>query len=353
MDKPDTPDTTRTNLLELDEAGLTSFVAGLGMHAYRAKQISRWIYSSGAQWFTDMTNLSKKDRELLAERATLTPPELLERQVSADGTEKYLFGLHDGGTVESVMIPDEKRVTLCVSSQVGCALGCRFCLTGAGGFTRDLLPHEITGQVYAAIKLAAPRELTNIVLMGMGEPLMNTDNVIDALRRLTSPDMFCISPRRITLSTAGVVPEIAALGESGVGVSLAVSLNAATDAVRDVIMPINRKYPIKELMAALRAFPLAPRRRITIEYVLLAGVNDSEKDARTLGNLLRGLKCKVNLIPHNPHPASEYGPPSEETVLAFQKVLHDKGYTAFIRQSRGQDILAACGQLRSARQEGR
>jgi len=244
------------------------------------------------------------------------------------------------------MIPDEKRVTLCISSQAGCALGCRFCLTGAGGFRRNLAPHEITGQVWSAKRLAAPRDITNYVLMGMGEPLMNTDNVLGALGRLTSEAMFNISPRRITLSTAGVVPEIKRLGESGMGVNLAVSLNAATDEVRDVVMPINRKYPIGELMRALREYPLAPRRRITIEYVLLAGVNDAESDARRLAKLLAGVKCKINLIPFNEHPGSDYRAPGEDAVLAFQQVLHDKDYTAFIRQSRGADILAACGQLR-------
>lgn len=336
-----------TNLLELGMDGLREFVAGLGMPPYKAAQISRWVYAAGVSGFEEMTNLSKKDRAALAENAGLNPPALLDRLVSSDGTEKYLFGLADGETVESVMIPDEKRVTLCISSQVGCALGCRFCLTGAGGFKRDLLPHEITGQVLMAKRLAAPLELTNFVMMGMGEPLMNTKNVLEALRRLTSPEMFCISPRRITLSTAGVVPEIKALGESGIGVGLAVSLNATTDGVRDAVMPINRKYPIKELMAALREFPLAPRRRITIEYVMLAGVNDTLADAKRLAGLLHGLKCKVNLIPYNPHPGSAYDKPARATVLQFQEFMHSRGFTAFIRQSRGQDILAACGQLRA------
>ncbi|HEX9860425.1 MAG TPA: 23S rRNA (adenine(2503)-C(2))-methyltransferase RlmN [Nitrospirota bacterium] len=338
---------TVTNLLELGTDGLREFVTGLGMPPYRAAQISRWVYAAGVSGFEEMTNLSRKDRAALARYAGIIPPALLDRQVSSDGTEKYLFGLADGETVESVMIPDEKRVTLCISSQVGCALGCKFCLTGAGGFKRDLLPHEITGQVLMAKRLAAPLELTNFVMMGMGEPLMNTKNVLEALRGLTSPDMFCISPRRITLSTAGVVPEIKALGESGIGVGLAVSLNATTDGVRDAVMPVNRKYPIKELMAALREFPLAPRRRITIEYVMLAGVNDTLADAKRLAGLLHGLKCKVNLIPYNPHPGSEYDKPAQATVLKFQEFMHSRGFTAFIRQSRGQDILAACGQLRA------
>jgi 23S rRNA (adenine2503-C2)-methyltransferase len=339
----------KQNLLELDEKGLRELVGRLGLPGYRAAQIGRWLYVTGADSFAEMTNLSKADRLLLSESSEITPPTLIERLVSSDATEKYLFEMADGERVESVMIPDVKRVTLCVSSQAGCALGCRFCLTGAGGFRRNLAPHEITGQVWHARRLAAPREITNYVLMGMGEPLMNTDNVLDALRRLTSDAMFGISPRRITLSTAGVVPEIIRLGESGVGVNLAVSLNAATDEVRDVVMPINRKYPIRELIRALKEYPLAPRRRITIEYVLLAGVNDSTADARRLAKLLAGIKCKINLIPFNEHPGSDYRAPDEDAVLAFQQVLHDKGYTAFIRQSRGADILAACGQLRGAR----
>jgi 23S rRNA (adenine2503-C2)-methyltransferase len=337
----------KTNILTFGEAGLKSFVEGLGMPGYRAAQIARWIYAEGKTSFEGMTNLSKADRERLSESAEIRIPELLSRLVSSDGAEKYLFGLEDGETVESVLIPDEKRVTLCISSQAGCALGCRFCLTGAGGFRRDLTAHEITGQVFAASGLAAPQAVTNIVMMGMGEPLLNRENVFEALRRLTSPRMFGISTRKITLSTAGVVPALRELGESGLGVNLAVSLNAATDEVRDKIMPINKKYPIKALMAALKAYPLPPRRRITIEYVLIGGVNDSAEDAKRLAKLLRGLSCKVNLIPYNEHEGSVYKKPEEGAVLAFQEVLKSKDYTAFIRESMGADILAACGQLRA------
>src|SRR5512135_239942 len=322
----------KANLLTLGYEELTSFVASLGMSAYRADQLARWIYAAGATSFDEMTNISKADREKLSENADIRYPELLGRQISEDGTEKYLFGLDDGERVESVLIPEEDRMTLCISSQAGCALGCRFCLTGAGGFRRDLAAHEITGQVLAAKELAKPRVLTNLVLMGMGEPLMNTENVFEALARLTSPKMFSISTRRITLSTAGVVPGIHALGESGLGVNLAVSLNAATDSVRDNVMPINKKYPLKELIKALKEYPLAPRRRITIEYVMLAGVNDSLKDARALAKILRGLRCKVNLIPFNEHMGSAYKRPELETVLAFQNELHARNLTAFIRE---------------------
>ena len=337
----------KINLLSLGFDGLKSFIESAGMSGYRAAQVARWIYVSGAESFGEMTNLSKADRERLEGLAEIRNIERVKRQISSDGTEKYLFRLDDGEMVESVLIPDEDRLTLCISSQAGCALGCRFCLTGSGGFRRDLLPHEITGQVFAARKLAGGRAVTNLVLMGMGEPLMNRKNVFEALRWLTSEKMFDMSTRKITLSTAGVVPGIKELGESGIGINLAVSLNATTDEVRDAIMPINRKYPIKELIKALKAFPLAPRRRITIEYVMLRGVNDSLADARRLAVLLRGLKCKVNLIPFNPHPGSEYKRPERSAVFAFQRELEYANYTAFVRESRGADILAACGQLRA------
>jgi len=339
----------KKNLLEFDIDGLKAFVEGLGLPAYRAAQLGNWIYARGHTDFSEMTNISKALREELARSCEITPPELVDRLVSSDGTEKYLFRLADGELIESVLIPDEKRVTLCISSQAGCALGCGFCLTGAGGYRRDLLPHEITGQVFMAKELADPREITNYVLMGMGEPLMNTDNVFEAVRRLTSPDMFGISGRRITLSTAGVVPGIRALGEAGLGVNLAVSLNATTDEVRSRIMPINKKYPISELVRALKEFPMEQRRRITIEYVMLKGLNDTITDADRLARILRGLRCKVNLIPFNPHDGSEFQKPDEADVLAFQERLADRGYTAFIRTSRGADILAACGQLRAKR----
>ncbi len=347
----------KINLLEFGAEDLGAVVGGLGMKPYRAAQICRWIYSSGADSFSAMTDISKTDREKLSETAEIRPPELSKRIVSHDRTEKYLFSLQDGEKVESVLIPDEGRLTLCISSQAGCALGCRFCLTGAGGMRRNLLPHEITGQALVAERLAvsgaAPdrqahegRRITNIVLMGMGEPLLNTENVVEALRRLISPRMFNISPRRITLSTAGVVPGIKALGDSGLGVNLAVSVNAPNDEIRDSIMPVNRKYPLKALVKALKDYPLAPRRRITVEYVMLGGINDRPEHAAELGRLLRGLKCKINLIPFNEHAGSIFKRPEAASVLTFQERLHSMNYTAFIRESRGADILAACGQLR-------
>ncbi|MHB8173351.1 MAG: 23S rRNA (adenine(2503)-C(2))-methyltransferase RlmN [Nitrospirota bacterium] len=348
----------KINLLEFNAEGLKAIVEGLGMRPYRAAQICRWIYSDGKDSFPAMTDISKADREKLQENAEICPPELSRRLVSHDKTEKHLFSLQDGEKVESVLIPDEDRLTLCISSQAGCALGCRFCLTGAGGIRRDLLPHEITGQVLVAGaggpvsgRLAADgpavgRKITNIVLMGMGEPLLNADNVFEALKRLISPAMFNISPRRITLSTAGIVPGIKALGESGLNVNLAVSVNAPNDEIRDSIMPINKKYPLKALIKALKGYPLAPRRRITVEYVMLKGINDKAAHAAELGKLLRGLKCKINLIPYNEHEGSEFKRPDDDAVLAFQEKLRSMNYTAFIRESRGADILAACGQLR-------
>ncbi|HSW63726.1 MAG TPA: 23S rRNA (adenine(2503)-C(2))-methyltransferase RlmN, partial [Dissulfurispiraceae bacterium] len=238
------------------------------------------------------------------------------------------------------------RLTLCISSQVGCALRCAFCLTGTLGLKRNLEPHEVVDQVISAARLVAPRPITNIVLMGMGEPLMNFENVAEALWRMT--DWMHISPRRITLSTAGVVPKILELPKSAPMVNLAISLNATTNSVRDRVMPINKTYSLKELLAACRTFPLPPRRLITFEYVLLKGVNDTPEDAKRLDELLRGIPAKVNLIPFNPFPGAPFERPEDERVLAFQKYLAGKYMTALIRESKGQDILAACGQLKAA-----
>jgi 23S rRNA (adenine2503-C2)-methyltransferase len=333
--------------LSLDE--LRETLVAMGLKAYRAGQIFSWIYQHGAVSFDEMTNIAKTERELLSAAFTITAPEVLLVERSSDGTRKFLFGLADGHTVESVLIPDEDRQTLCISSQVGCRQACRFCLTAQSGFSRDLKANEIADQVLEISRILrreGARDITNIVLMGMGEPLANFEEVARALRTITSEKGLGISPRRVTVSTSGLVPQIEQLAAAGLQVNLAVSLNASTDEVRDRIMPVNKRYPIRALMAACRHFPLAPRRRITIEYVLLKNVNDSPEDALRLAKLLKGIKCKVNLIPFNPFPGSGFQRPDDAAVRRFQQVLLDHHYTAPVRESRGQDISAACGQLR-------
>lgn len=344
----------KINIKSLAIGDLKALLAELGCKPYRARQLFAWIYSRGARSFDEMTDIAKAERLLLGSRFSVASLDLLRQELSSDGTRKFLFGLEDGHTVESVLIPEEERQTLCISSQVGCAQACRFCITGGGGFQRNLLAYEIADQVVNVEKFLAggkkyspeTRRITNIVLMGMGEPLANFDEVVKALAIITSGEGLGFSTRRVTLSTAGLVPEIEKLGRSGVKVNLAVSLNATTDEVRDRIMPVNKRYPIKELLAACRHFPLEPRRRITFEYVLLRGVNDGAEDALRLAKLLRGIKAKINLIPYNPSPGSEFKRPSDATVRRFQKVLEEHDYTAPVRESRGRDIAAACGQLR-------
>ncbi len=350
----------RQNIKTLIPDKLEEQIVGMGLKKYRAKQVFEWIYGHHAASFDDMTNISKTERVLLAERFYISHLRALKTECSVDGSRKFLFELEDKHTIESVLIPDEDRSTLCISSQVGCAQACRFCLTGSGGFRRNLEAFEIADQVLAVEKILAAepaaadkgsscerfRHITNIVLMGMGEPLANFDNVLNALIIITADKGPGFSPRRVTLSTDGLVPEIEKLGRSGMKVNLAVSLNATTDEVRDRIMPVNRRYPIKELLAACRRFPLDDRRRITFEYVMLRDVNDSEADALRLAKLLRGIRCKVNLIPFNPFPGSEFKRPDDVAVQRFKKILADHHYTALVRESRGRDISAACGQLR-------
>lgn len=326
--------------LTLEE--LTAFLSGLGKERFRAAQIMRWVYTRGATTFAEMTDLSKDFREELAGRAVISDwrPEAVEE--SRDGTRKYLFRLPDGQSLETVRIPMEgERATLCVSTQVGCAMGCTFCLTGTFGLVRNLLPGEIVNQVCAARR---DGPVNNIVLMGMGEPLHNLDNVEKALRIFYARDGLDFSPRKVTLSTSGLVPQMLELGRR-IRVNLAVSLNATTDEVRNELMPINRRYPLKELMAACRAFPLAPRQRITFEYILIRGVNDSLEDARRLVKLLHGIKAKVNLIPFNEHPGSSFRGAEEKTIEVFQTYLLQRDMVAIRRASKGQDISAACGQL--------
>jgi 23S rRNA (adenine2503-C2)-methyltransferase len=265
--------------------------------------------------------------------------------ISKDGTEKFLFLLEDDQTIESVLILDENRHTLCISSQVGCAMGCVFCLTGKSGFIRNLQAHEIVDQIIAVNRLIQPEKVTNVVFMGMGEPLLNFDNVVEALWRVVG--FIGISKRKITLSTSGIVPKISLLPQKAPAVNLAVSLNAASDAVRDKLMPVNRKYPVQSVIDACRKYPLQHGRRITFEYVIIEGENDSAEDANRLVKLLKGLRCKINLIPLNTHEYSDLKSPAYDRILAFQKILLKKNVRALIRASRGQDILAACGQLRA------
>jgi 23S rRNA (adenine2503-C2)-methyltransferase len=333
------------DLKSLSGEELIRFVESRGLPRFRARQLIHWIYEKKVEDIKDITELSRQLRETLSREAYISNLLLCRRVHSADGTEKFLFQLEDGERIESVLIPDEQRLTLCISSQVGCPLGCRFCLTGKIGFRRNLKAHEIVDQFISVQRIIEPRKITNLVLMGMGEPLLNLDEVAEAIRRITEYMRF--SRRRITLSTAGIVPGIRRLPQVAPLVNLAISLNATTDTVREQIMPINKKYPISELLKACREFPLESRKRITFEYVLLKGVNDSLEDAERLIKLLRGIPSKVNLIPFNPYQGAEFQKPEDERVLRFQNVLLRGGLTALIRKSRGSDILAACGQLRA------
>jgi 23S rRNA (adenine2503-C2)-methyltransferase len=338
-----------SNIKSLAPDELALRLVALGLKKYRAGQALEWIYRNHAATFEEMTNIAKAERHLLATAFTISFLHKLQEERSYDGTRKFLFGLEDSHTIESVLIPDRGRLTLCISSQVGCAQGCRFCVTGKSGFTRNLKAHEISDQVLEVSRIQrreGGQSITNIVLMGMGEPLANFDEVMRALKIITWNRGLGFSPRRVTLSTNGLVPEIEQLGKSGIRVNLAISLNATTDEVRNRIMPINRCYPIQELVAACKRFPLEPRRRITFEYVMLKDVNDTRDDALRLAKLLKGIKCKINIIPFNPFPGSEFGRPDEAAVRRFQNVLLDHQYTAPVRESRGRDISAACGMLR-------
>ncbi len=337
---------SKTNLKTLSKKELESFIKELRLPAFRTRQLLHWIYEKRAQSVGEITEFSKELRERLSQSAYISNLDVLRRQISKDGTEKFLFRLEDGDSIESVLIPDKDRLTLCISSQVGCAMRCRFCLTGKMRLKRDLKAHEIVDQVISVARLIAPRVITNIVFMGMGEPLENFQEVAESLRRMA--EFMKISKRRITLSTSGIVPGIEGLAGTGIPrVNLAISLNATTDEVRSSLMPVNRKYSLKTLLDACRRFPLEPRRRITFEYVLLEGVNDSEDDAKRLVKLLRGIPCKINLIPFNPHEGSEFRPSPDGAVTRFQDILLHGNITALIRKSKGRDILAACGQLKA------
>lgn len=347
------PIMSAVDLMALSADEMAALTRTLGWPRYHTHQILRWIYQHRVTDLGAMTDLSKTARTQLSAQTcigALAPTEVL---TSEDGTRKFIFRLEDGKTIESVLIPDDDRLTLCLSTQVGCTLDCTFCLTGRMGLLRNLAPHEIAGQVLAVQRSLSPEtRVTNLVLMGMGEPLANVDAVEEAVRRLTNQTWGVgFSPRRITLSTAGLSSRLKRVAT--MGINLAVSLNATTNAQRNRLMPaVNKAYPLDTLMAACRTFPLKPHRRLTFEYVLLKDENDSPQDAARLVKLVRGLRCKINLIPFNEFPGGPFRRPSDEAVLRFQAVVTRSGIDAFIRKSKGQDILGACGQLGGLITEG-
>ena len=335
-------DSPRTDLKNLPLPALEQFLQGQGKERYRAVQIFKWLYQHDVSRFDEMTNVSKALRQELSQSACISRLEPETVEIGSDGTRKYLFVLEDGNAVEAVIIPDEDRNTLCISSQAGCAMQCAFCLTGTYNLARNLTTAEIVNQILAVRRDV---DVRNIVMMGMGEPLHNLDNVIPALQIMAEDNGLQLSSRRVTVSTCGLVPELERLGRE-VTVNLAVSLNATTDELRNRIMPVNRAYPIATLLAALKKFPLPGRRKITIEYVLLGGLNDSLEDAKRLARLLSDIPCKINLIPFNPHEAADFVPPTRAALDAFHKYLLDRHFTVITRDSRGSDISAACGQLK-------
>jgi 23S rRNA (adenine2503-C2)-methyltransferase len=370
----------KVELLGMNEAEISALMADLGEPPFRARQLFAAIYRRRLVSFDRITDLPKRLREQLAERAVITETRTKSIFASSDGTRRFLLELGDGREVEAVFMPEERRDTVCISSQVGCPLACDFCMTGVLGLKRNMTAAEIVAQVVVVLnevygegalpaketgitkvgrdvsgreKVREPRAERfplNIVMMGMGEPLLNYDAVMRAVRLFADDKGLAIPPRRVTLSTAGIVPRIDELAKEAVRPRLAISLTAANDELRDRLFPINRKHPLAELMAACRRFPLAERERLTFEYVMLDGVNDSDRDARDLVRLLNGVRAKVNLIPHNPAPELPYRATPMVRILAFQKILTDAGVLSFIRRPRGQDIAAACGQL-AARHE--
>ena len=336
----------RFNLLDYDRKGLAAFFVALGEKPFRATQILKWLYQEGVEDFDLMTDLSKSLRAYLNENYYLATPEIVIEQIASDGTRKWALQTSCGNRIETVFIPEEGRGTLCVSSQIGCALACTFCSTAQQGFNRNLTTAEIIGQVIVAQKrLGTTKRITNVVMMGMGEPLLNFDNVVAAMNLMMDDFTFGLSKRRVTISTSGVVPAMYRLTQA-CDVSLAVSLHAVTDELRDELVPINKKYPLKELMEACRDnAKLSPRRTVTFEYVMLEGVNDSMQDAKGLIKLLKTVPSKLNLIPFNPFPNNNYRCSSSETIHRFKTLLNDAGIITTVRKTRGEDIDAACGQL--------
>ncbi|MDA0221699.1 MAG: 23S rRNA (adenine(2503)-C(2))-methyltransferase RlmN [Rhodobacterales bacterium] len=355
----------KQNLVGLTRPQLLEALIAAGTPEKQAKmrvgQVWGWIYQKGVSNFAHMTNLSKDYRVLLAENFTVTRPQIVTKQVSTDGTRKYLIRINGGHEVEVVYIPEEDRGTLCVSSQVGCTLSCTFCHTGTQKLVRNLTTAEIVGQILIArddleewdILPGEKRLVSNIVLMGMGEPLYNFDNVRDAMKIAMDPEGISLSRRRITLSTSGVVPEIARAGDE-IGCMIAISFHATTDAVRDTLVPINKRWNIQALLAALRTYPrLSNSERITFEYVMLKGINDSDEDARRLVDLIGDIPAKINLIPFNEWPGAPYERSSNNRIHAFGDIVNAAGFASPVRRPRGEDIMAACGQLKSETERGR
>ena len=340
--------TKKINIIEFGFEKLVDWLLARNIESYRAEQVFKWIYLRQADSFNHMTDLNKEMRTLLSQHYSIRRLEKIRVEKSRDGSSKYLFRLKDGQYIESVLIPERDHYTLCVSSQVGCAQGCRFCLTGRDGFIRNLTKSEIVSQVRDISRdIVDSVRFTNIVLMGMGEPLANYKNVLSAIQIITDNKIgLNFSNRRITLSTVGLIPNLKYLGRD-TRVNLAISLNATDNPTRDMLMPVNRRYPIEKLLDACSRYPLQSSRRITFEYVLLKDINDKPEDAKRLARLLRPLKAKINLIPFNDYEGSEFVRPEESIIHQFQEMLLRKNYTVIIRDSRGQDISAACGQLRA------
>ena len=340
----------KVDLKNLSPSELEKFIASFGKERYRSIQILRWLYQKGVHSIDEITNLSKRFRQELSQVSIISNLYPLQVEQTKDGTKKFLFKLHDESRIESVLIPDKARLTLCLSTQVGCALGCRFCLTGKIGRKRDLMVSEILNQIVSVREtLTDQKSITNVVLMGMGEPLANYENTVKAIELMGHPDAFKLSSRRITLSTVGLLPELERLAQEKIQFRLAVSLNASDENSRSHLMPINRRYPLRKVLEACRNFPLRPRARITFEYVLVEGVNDSSQDAKNLLRILRGIPSKVNLIPLNEAPGIPFKKPPEEKIAQFQEILMQGGLTAIVRKSKGVEISAACGQLQGKR----
>ena len=336
----------KTDLAGLELKELESFVQSLGHKKFHARQIYHWIWKRGVTDFNEMTNLSRELRTALAEQAVVSLPEVIQHDVSEDGTQKFVLRLADGRQIESVFIPDTPKQTFCVSTQVGCAMGCAFCLTGKMGLIRHLTAAEIAGQVRLLAKSTDLLDKPfNIVLMGMGEPLHNYDATMKSLRMLNEKEGFDMHPKRVTLSTVGLVPMMDKLAQEDLMPNLAVSLHAATEDTRRSIVPPTKKYSLQDIIDACKRFPLSKRRRIMFEYVMLKGVNDSDEDARKLVKVLSGVKAKVNLLPLNEAAGIPFERPSDERVNTFAKILAGKGLMVSVRKSRGRDIRAACGQL--------